>query len=161
MLDDREKSFAAKLFSGEDSADVLRGPSQERGFAAQATNLRIWDKTGRAAPGISWASYVRDLWDDTGEPEKLTLIFVSLYVVLYGHHLRAFVRQIDEGRLKSITEVDGLRAQQLIAENASIRDEGKKMPIVTRFEIGPGIDDVVSALKGEEDNETRYPRRVK
>jgi len=160
MRDDKDKSFAAKLF-GEESPDTLKGPSQERGFAAQANNLRIWDKTGRLAPGISWASYVTDLWDDTGEPEKLTLVFASLYVVLYGHHLLALVRQIDEGRLKSITEVDGLRAQELIAENASIRDEGKKIPIVTRFEIGPGIDDLVSAFKGEEDDEARYPRRVK
>jgi hypothetical protein len=161
VLDAKDKSFAAKLFSDAEMADSVKGPSQERGFASQATNLRIWDKSGRLAAGLSWSSYVTDQWDDGGGLEKLTLVFASRYVVLFGHHLLALVRQIDEGRLKSITELDGLQAQELIAENASIRDEGKKIPIVTRFEIGPGIDELVSAIKGEEDDETRYPRRVK
>jgi hypothetical protein len=161
VLDAKERSFASKLMGDAETQESARGPSQERGFAAQATNLRIWDKSGRLAAGLSWASYVTDEWDDGGGAEKLTLIFAARYVVLFGRHLLGLVRQIDEGRLKGITEVDGLRAQELMAENASIREEGKKIPIVTRFEIGPGIEELVSALKGEEEDETRYPRRVK
>jgi len=153
VLEARDKSFAAKLFGDAETQESVRGPSQERGFAAQATNLRIWDKSGRLAAGLSWSAYVTDQWEDGAGAEKLTLVFASRYVVLFGHHLLALVRQIDEGRLKSITEADGLRAQELVAENASIRDESRKIPIVTRFEIGPGIDDLVNALKGEEDDD--------
>ena len=163
MIKDKDKSFAAKLFSEEEMPDVVKGPSHERAFAAQATNLRIWDKTGRLAAGLAWSSYVTDEWDDGGGTgvEKLTLVFVSRYVVLYGKHLLSLVRLIDEGRLKNITEVDGLRAQEIAAENASIRDEAKKEAIIARFEIGPGIQDLVSALKGDDEDETRHVRRVK
>ncbi len=161
MREEKEKSFAAKLFSGEEPPDAVKGPSQERGFASQANNLRIWDKSGRLAAGLSWSSYVTDQWHDAAGVETLTLVFASRYVILYGHHLLGLVRQIDEGRLKSVTELDGLQAQALGAENAGIGDEGRKIPIVTRFEIGPGISDLVNALKGDEEDETRYPRRVK
>ena len=54
MIKDKDKSFAAKLFSEEEMPDVVKGPSHERAFAAQATNLRIWDKTGRLAAGLAW-----------------------------------------------------------------------------------------------------------
>ena len=161
MINTKDKSFAAKLFSDAEAQEGSNTHSFERGFAAQATNLRLWDKSGRLAAGLSWSSYVTDQWDDRGGAEQLTLVFVSRYVVLWGHHLLALVRQIDEGRLKSITEVDALRAQELVAENASIREAAKKIPIVTGFEIKPDIETLVSELKGEEDDETRYPRRVK
>ena len=162
MRNASEQGFAAKLFAeAETPPDAAKGPMQERGFAAQATNLRIWNKDGRLAAGLSWASYVTDEWEDEGTAEKLTLVFASRYVLLYGHHLLGLVRQIDEGRLRSVVEVDGLRAQELAAENAGIRDESKKTSIVVRVEVGPQIDELVSDLKGEEDDETRYPRRVK
>ncbi len=64
-------------------------------------------------------------------------------------HLLAYVRQIDEGRLKHIVEVDDLRAEQIRSENADIRDEGKKIPVVTHVEIGPGVGELLGALKGE------------
>jgi hypothetical protein len=149
MLDARDKGFARKFFSDAEASDTAKGPYSERGLTAQAANLRLWDKTGRLAAGLSWSAYVTDEWSDGGETERLTLIFASRYVVLFGHHLPALVRQIDEGRLKSVAEVDGARALELMAENASIREESKKLPIVTRFEIGPAIADLVSALKGD------------
>jgi hypothetical protein len=161
VLENKEKSFAAKLFSDVDAADMAKGPSHERGLSAGATNLRLWDKSGRMAAGLSWSSYVTDQWDDAEGAEKLTLVFAQRYVLLWGHHLLTLVRQIDEGRLKSITEVDGLHVQELVAENASIRDVSRKIPIVTRFELGPEINDLVGALKGEEDDETRQPGRAK
>ena len=161
MLDQREKGFAARLLADVDTQDSAKGPSHERSLGAEATNLRIWYKTGRQAPGLPWSSYVTDEWDDGDDAEKLTLVFASRYVIIFGHHLLSLVRQIDEGRLKSITEVDGLRAQQMMAENASIREESKKTAVVTRVEVGPAIETLVTALKGEEDNETGYVRRVK
>ncbi len=161
MLEPKERSFASKLLGDADTQDTARGPISERGVGAQANILRVWEKTGRLAAGLSWASYVTDQWQDGDGAEKLTLIFASRYVVLWGQHLLSLVRQIDEGRLKSINEVDGLRALEINAENASIRDEGKKAAIVTRFELGPKIEDLVTALKGEGEDETGYVRRVK
>ena len=161
MRDGKDTSFAARFFSDDETPDSARGPSHERAFAAQATNLRVWNKDGRLAAGLSWASYVTDEWYDEGAAEKLTLVFASRYVVLWGHHLLTLVRQMDEGRLKNVAEVDGLKAEELRIENAGIRDENKKTPIVTRVEVGPHIKELVGALKGEEEDETRYPRRVK
>lgn len=151
MLDLKEKGFAAKLLSGDDLVDTAKGPSFERGLAAHAVNLRVWDKTGHLAAGFSWSSYDTDEWEESGAIEKLTLVFASRYLILYGHHLRGFLAQIDEGRLKHITELDGPASMELMAENASIRDEARKTPIVIRFEVGPKIGDLVNALKGEKE----------
>jgi hypothetical protein len=160
VLDTKEKSFAAKFLADPDAlAEGAKGPSHERGFLGQATNLRVWDKSGRLAAGLSWASYVTDQWADEGTQERLTLVFASRYVVLWGSHLLALVRQIDEGRLRNIVEADELRAEQLRAENADIRDENKKAAIVLRAEVGPEIETMVSALKGEEEHEARHARR--
>jgi hypothetical protein len=152
VLKTKEKSFAAQfLVDPDEMGEGVKGPSHERAFSGEATNLRIWDKTGRLAAGLSWASYVTDQWADDGTEERLTLVFASRYVVLRGSHLLALVRQIDEGKLRNIVEVDDLRAEQMRAENADIRDENKKVAIVRRAEVGPKIETMVSALKGEED----------
>lgn len=134
MLDLKEKGFAAKLFSGDEANDSNKGPSFERALAT-ATNLRLWDKTGHLAAGLSWSSYVADEWDAGGSTETLTLLFASRYVVLHRHHLLSPVHQIDEGRLRHITETDGTRTMEFLAENASIRDGAQKIPIVMRFEV--------------------------
>lgn len=164
MPEARRSGFTEKIYGGEESkAAAGKGPAHEWGLGAQASTLRIWDKSGRLAAGFSWASYVTDRWEDAGNDglEKLTLVFVQRYAIVWGHHLLELVRGIDEGQLKSITELDSAGARALAAENLSVRDPQQQRAIVTRYEVGPDIEDLVAALKGDEKDEARNTRRAK
>jgi hypothetical protein len=125
------------------------------GAGEQAFSLRADYKDGRRKRGIAWSRYSDYEWEDLGDHERLVVIFEDRILTLEGHNLDLLARQIDEGKLKTFEEEITARVVQARNDPSHIE------PVVISVDFYPKIADIVTQIKGgEEDDHHRHVRRV-
>ena len=109
-----------------------------------AFSLRVELSHGRGVEGFAWAHYAGYQWSDAGEKEKLTLVFGPRALVLTGYNLRSLLREIDDGRRRTIRQVSDSEAKLAINEGE------KDKALVTEIACLPAFDEIVNEIKGED-----------
>jgi hypothetical protein len=127
----------------------------ERQPTAQAFTLTVAFKDGRRARGFAMSHYSDYEWTDEGEAEKLVILFGDRALTVEGELLEGVVSLLQEGRLTHLQEMTHREVQSLKQHNPD------RKPIVTRATVEPDLQLILGAIRGEEGDETRYPRRVK
>ncbi|HTU44892.1 MAG TPA: hypothetical protein VMF91_07510 [Bryobacteraceae bacterium] len=94
-------------------------------------------------------------WTDEGDKERLVILFGMRALTIEGELLAGTVDLLNEGRLTHIEEMTHSKVQELK------RDNPHRLPIISRVTVDPDFQTILSAIKGEEEDEIRYPRRVK
>jgi hypothetical protein len=136
------------------AADEPKSFTSERQHTAQAFNLHVERRDGRRAEGFAWSHYVGYQWTDEGSHERLVVIFGTRAVVIEGHNLGVLVAEIREGQLNSIRELAS--GQKMLLEQANPDNE----PIITSVKSHPDFEEILKAIKGEDERETRHTKRL-
>jgi hypothetical protein len=127
--------------------------TKERQHAAQAFTLHIEWKDGRRTEGFAWAHYMGYRWADNGDAEKLVLIFGDRAIEIDGRNLVALVDEIREGKLTSIREMPS--SKQMLLNNT-----GAIEPVISAIRSFPDLDEILKALKGDDDDKAGHARRI-
>jgi hypothetical protein len=144
MPDAKTKSFAQALMKEQPPAN-----DTERQIGIQAFTLRVKYSNGRRVEGFSWHHYAGYEWDGEGEKEKLTLLFGMRAVVVEGYRLQNLLREIDDGRRRTLKEMSDTEAR--LALNTPEENE----PVITRITAEPSFLEVIKELKGEATSATK------
>jgi hypothetical protein len=136
------------------SGDEPKTFTSERQHTAQAFSLHVEWKDGRHTEGFAWAHYSGYRWLDIGDCEKLLLIFGPRALEIEGHNLGVLVTEIRDGQLNSIRELSTVQQKALGQAN----DENQ--PIISSVKSYPDIDEILKEIKGEDDDKTRFTRRL-
>jgi hypothetical protein len=151
-----DKSFAEKLLRKAGQGERLNPEEDARTKERQANafGLGVRFKDGRSSEGFSWADYRGCRWEDLGDKERVTVIFGARVVTVEGYNLDVLVRDIEHGQLSVIREHSGRQVMQLRNENPD------NEPIIESIETAPCFEELVREIKGEEERETRFTRRL-
>jgi hypothetical protein len=124
------------------------------GAGEQAFSLRTDFRDGRRKRGMSWSHYSDYEWLDWGDHETLEVLFGEKILTVQGHNLKVLYRLIDEGKLKAFEEELNARVKQL-------RDNPpENEALVTSIEIYPDFEQLKQQIRGEENVQTRFTRRM-
>jgi hypothetical protein len=154
---ERER-FAERILSeakGAKTGEPRAGALGERQPSTQSFSVQVAFKDGRRARGFAMSHYSDYEWTDEGEAERLVILFGMRAVTLEGELLDSVVTLLQEGRLTHIQEMTHREVEELKHHNPDRR------PIIARVTVEPDLQSILSAIRGEEDDDTRYPRRVK
>jgi len=153
MHDTKSRFVNRILEKGEPGGDA-QAFTKERQHTAQAFNLHVERRDGRMAEGFAWSHYIGYRWSDEGDREKLVVIFGNRAVEIVGHRLGILVGQIREGQLNGIRELVSRQASLL--EQESPEDQ----PVIISVKSYPDFEEILSAIKGEDDDKHRHARRA-
>jgi len=134
--------------------DEPKAFTSERQHTAQAFTLHVEWKDGRHTEGFAWAHYSGYQWLDIGDHEKLLLIFGPRALEIEGHNLGVLVTEIRDGQLNSIREMPTVQ-QKLLGQS----NEGNQ-PIISAVRAYPDIDEILKQIKGDDDVQDRFTRRI-
>ena len=137
-----------------DDGDDVKSFTSERQHTAQSFNLHVERKDGRRTEGFAWSHYETYQWTDEGAHERLVVVFGRRAVEIHGHNLVVLVNEIREGQLNSIRELAGGQAMQLHQANPD------NQPVITGVKSYPEFEDILKAIKGEDERETRFTRKL-
>ncbi len=137
-----------------DTREDGKAYAKERQHTAQAFTLHVEWKDGRRAEGFAWALYTGYLWADDGDAERLILIFGARAIEIEGHNLAPIVGEIREGKLNLIREMNS--SNRMLLAHSNPADE----PIISAIHSFPGVEQILSDIKGEDDDKGRHARRV-
>jgi hypothetical protein len=129
--------------------------TSERQHTAQAFNLHVERRDGRRSEGFAWSHYAGYEWTDLGDRERLVVVFGMRAIEIEGHNLGALIEQIREGKLNSVRELASARAALLEQANPD------NQPVILSVKSYPDFDDILKAIKGEEEHETGHAGRVR
>jgi hypothetical protein len=135
-------------------ADEPKSFTSERQHTAQAFNLHIEKRDGRCAEGFAWSHYSNYKWTDEGTHERLVVLFGPRAVEIEGRNLGVLVAEIRDGQLNSIRELAS--GQKMLLEKANPDNE----PIITSVKSYPDFEEILKAIKGEDERETRHTKRL-
>jgi hypothetical protein len=127
--------------------------TKERQHSAQSFNLHVERKDGRRSEGFAWSHYVGYQWTDEGSHERLVVVFGMRAVEIDGHNLGVLVSEIREGQLNGIRELAS--GQKMLLEQRNPDNQ----PIIASVKSYPEFDDILKAIKGEDERETRFTRK--
>lgn len=99
-------------------------------------------------------SYETYQWTDEGSHERLVVVFGRRAVEILGHNLGVLVNEIREGQLNGVRELAS--GQTLLMKQANPDNQ----PIITGVKSYPEFEEVFRAIKGEEERETRFTRKL-
>src|ERR1700674_1776793 len=99
-----QKHFLKNILRDDASESGKKGRRRHTsaGAGGQAFTLRIDYKDGRKKRGTACSHFSDYEWTDEGEKEKLVILFGTRVVTIEGYNLLVLVREIDEGKLKSV-----------------------------------------------------------
>jgi hypothetical protein len=149
--------FAKRILEGRAAPadeDDVRSFTSERQHTAQSFNLHVDRKDGRRAEGFAWSHYETYQWTDEGSHERLVVVFGRRALEILGHNLGVLVNEIREGQLNGIRELAGGQSMQLAQVNPD------NQPIITGVKSYPEFEDILKAIKGEDERETRFTRKL-
>jgi hypothetical protein len=138
----------------EPAGEGAKSYTSERQLTAQAFNLHVERRDGRRSEGFPWAHYAGYQWTDEGSHERLVLMFGARALEIEGHQLGALVNEIRDGQLNSVRELT--TAQRTLLE----RDNPDNEPVITSVRSYPDIDEMLKEIKGEDERETRFAKRL-
>jgi len=124
------------------------------GPGEQAFSLRADFRGGRRKRGTAMSHYSDYQWDDLGDRERLEIIFGERIITIEGHNLQVLSRLIDKGKLESFEEELTARIVQLRSNPPD------NEALVTSIEIYPDFEELKRQIKGEENVQTRFTRRL-
>jgi hypothetical protein len=128
--------------------------TKERQHTAQAFNLHVERRDGRHSEGFAWSHYAGYSWTDEGERERLVVIFGPRAIEIEGQNLGVLVNEIREGQLNSIRELASRQATLFEHSNPD------NQPIIASVKSYPDFEQILSEIKGEEDDRHSHVRRV-
>jgi hypothetical protein len=128
--------------------------TKERQHSAQSFNLHVERKDGRRSEGFAWSHYVGYQWTDEGSHERLIVVFGMRAVEIDGHNLGVLVSEIREGQLNGIRELAS--GQKMLLEQRNPDNQ----PIIASVKSYPEFEDILKAIKGEDERETRFTRKL-
>lgn len=155
-MPEAKSSFLDKILENRTTVerDELTSFTSERQHSAQSFNLHVERKEGRRAEGFAWSHYETYQWTDEGNQERLVVVFGRRAVEILGHNLGVLVTEIREGQLNSVRELAGGQSMQLSQANPD------NQPIITAVKSYPEFEDILKAIKGEDERETRFTRKL-
>lgn len=156
-MPETKSRFAERILGGRATPveeDDARSYTSERQHTAQSLNLHVERKDGRRTEGFAWSHYETYQWTDEGSHERLVVVFGRRAVEILGHNLGVLVTEIREGQLNSIRELAGGQSMQLNQANPD------NQPIITGVKSYPEFEDILKAIKGEDERETRFTRKL-
>jgi hypothetical protein len=152
------ESFAERLLGNrtpKDPEEPRSAVAGERQPMAESHTVTAIFKEGRRRRGFAMAHYSDYEWTEAGNGERLVVLFGNRALTIEGELLDGVILLLETGRLTHVQELTQREVESLRRDNP-----GRK-PIVTRLTVEPELQDMLSAIKGEEADENRYPRRVK
>jgi hypothetical protein len=93
-------------------------------------------------------------WTDEGSHERLIVVFGMRAVEIDGHNLGVLVSEIREGQLNGIRELAS--GQKMLLEQRNPDNQ----PIIASVKSYPEFEDILKAIKGEDERETRFTRKL-
>lgn len=153
-MPEQKSRFLDKILDVKSPADEKASFTSERQLTAQAFNLHVERRDGRRSEGFAWSHYAGYQWTDEGEQERLVVIFGERAVEIKGHNLGVLVGEIREGQLNSIRELASGQATLLETSNPD------NQPIIADVKSYPDFDEILSDLKGENDDKHRHVKRI-
>jgi hypothetical protein len=154
MPEARSKFLKDLIDRQEPAADEPKSFTSERQHTAQAFNLHVERRDGRRTEGFAWSHYVGYQWTDEGSHERLVVVFGTRAVEIEGRNLGVLVAEIRDGQLNSIRELAS--GQKMLLEQANPDNE----PIITSVKSYPDFEEILKAIKGEDERETRHTKRL-
>jgi hypothetical protein len=143
MPDAKVKSFAETFLKDahREGDDV----DKERQHGITAFTLRVKYRNGRRIEAFAWSHYAGYQWTALADgQERLTLLFGTRAVIIEGCRLESLLREINEGRRRTIAEMTEPEARLALAEGE--RDK----PVVSRISVKPDFEEIVKEIAGEE-----------
>lgn len=153
MHESRSRSVERILGSAK-HGDEAQSFSKERQHTAQAFTLHVEYRDGRHSEGFPWSHYGGHNWKDDGERERLVLLFGERALEIEGYNLKILVAEIREGQLNGIKEL--VSRQATLLESANNESE----PVIASVKAYPDFEQILSELKGEDDDKHRHARRA-
>jgi len=154
-MPEHKSKFLDKILEGKGAdADAAKTFTSERQHTAQSFNLHVERRDGRRSEGFAWSHYVGYQWTDEGDHERLVVVFGMRAVEIEGWNLGVLVNEIREGQLNSIRELASGQAKLLQQGNPD------NQPIITSVRSYPDFEDILKGIKGEEDHERGFARKV-
>lgn len=153
-MPDTKSKFLGRILDDGAASEQKAAFTRERQHSAQAFNLHVERRDGRHSEGFGWSHYVGYRWTDEGDRERLVVLFGTRAVEIEGHHLGVLVNEIREGQLSSIRELAS--RQVTLLEHGSNDNE----PVIASVKLYPDFEEVLKEIKGEEQRETRYAKRL-
>jgi hypothetical protein len=152
MPDAKLKSFAETFLK--DAHKEVDDVDKERQHGITAFTLRVKYRNGRRIEAFAWSHYAGYQWAALADgQERLTLMFGTRAVIVEGQGLQNLLREINEGRRRTITEMTEPEARLVLAEG-----EGDKA-VVSRITVKPDFEEIVKEIAGEE-HDTGFARKV-
>lgn len=153
------ESFAERLLNANrgarDPEEARNAATGERQPTAQAHTVTAIFKDGRRRRGFAMAHYSDYEWIEVAGGERLVVLFGNRVLTVEGEVLDDIVSLLETGRLTHVRELTHREVETLK------RDNPDRRPIVTRLAAEPELEEMLSVIKGDDADETRYPRRVK
>jgi hypothetical protein len=154
-MPETKSRFLNKILETKDAEpDAAKSYTSERQHSAQAFNLHVERRDGRRAEGFAWSHYAGYQWTDLGNHERLVVVFGMRAVEIEGHNLGVLVSEIRDGQLNSVRELASGKA--ILLEQAN-PDNG---PVITSVKSYPDFEEVLKGIKGEDERETRFTRKL-
>ena len=131
-------------------ASVTPEPEETDGIAkehqtnAQAFALSVVFKDGRRKQTFPWSMYGGHEWTDDGDMESLTALFGEWGLIIRGYRLGELDRDMSLGKRA------GLRQHTSKQVEAMLQEDGNE-PIIAEIEVFPSLQEMVIALKGEQE----------
>jgi hypothetical protein len=129
------------------------GLTREHQTNAQAFSLSIVPKDRRRGQTFPWSMYGGHGWMDDGDFEIIGVLFGDGGCIVRGYRLAALNRDLNLGKRASIREHTKAQVESMLAV------EGDE-PIIVSVETFPAFADLLSAIRGEDEDETRHARRA-
>jgi hypothetical protein len=144
VAEDKTKSFSESLFRG------LNKPQGEdvdamRQMGVGAFTLRVKYGDNRRIEGLAWSHYTSYEWRclDDG-PERLALLFGARVIIVEGYRLDKLLREINDGRRRTIAELSPTEAMLKLA------DADDTEPVICSVRVEPSFESIVREIRGEE-----------
>jgi len=129
------------------------GLTREHQTNAQAFALSVVFKDRRRRQTFPWSMYGGHEWTDDGDIENIIVLFGERGCVVRGYRFASLDRDLSLGKRASIREHTKAQVDSMLA------DEGDE-PIIVQVETFPGFPQLVSLIKGEDEDENRDARRA-
>jgi hypothetical protein len=144
-----------KKFTARDDA-VLQDEAEltrEHQTNAQAFALSVIWKNPRRRQTFPWSMYSGHEWTDDGDIETIVILFGDRGCIVQGYRFASLDRDLSLGKRASIREHTKSQVDSMLAQ------EGDE-PVIVSIEAFPPFPELVAAIKGEEEHETRHARRA-
>jgi hypothetical protein len=152
-MPEAKSRFVEKILDGKNAGDETKAFTSERQLTAQAFNLHVEKRDGRHSEGFAWSHYTGYCWADSGDVEKLIVLFGDRAVEIEGHNLSELVGQIRQGQLNGIKEMPS-------AQVALKKQNGDAEAVISSVTIYPDLEEMIRELKGD-DHDTGFVGKVR